>query len=84
MAESNSASYDTHLRRGSKLPAFKTHTKIVIQAGDNSQTLHIRETKEIVDNMWIILIAAVKSPLLCEVQMAPWSKSASLCSSAFG
>lgn len=83
MTDSNGARYDTHLRRGSKPPAFKTHIKIVIQAGDNSQTLHLREPKEMVCKMWITLIAAATSLLLCEVQMAPWGKSASLCSSAF-
>lgn len=57
MTESNGASYDTHLRRGPKPPTSKTHTKTVIQAGDNSQTLHLREPKEIVCKMWITLIA---------------------------
>lgn len=68
MAESNGASYDTNLRRSPKPSAFK----IVIQAGDNSPTLHLWEPKETVYKMWITLIAAVTSLLLCEVQMALW------------
>lgn len=51
MRESNGASYDIHLRMGPEPPAFKTHKKIFIQAGDNSQILHFREPKETVYKM---------------------------------
>lgn len=67
-----------------KPPAFKTHTKIVIQARQKTQTLHLREPKEIAYKMGITLIVPATSLLLCEVQMAPWGKPASLCSNAFG
>lgn len=66
-----------------KPPAFKTHTKIVIQARQKTLTLHLREPKERVYKMGITLIVPATSLLLCEVQMAPWVKSASLCSYAF-
>jgi len=66
-----------------KPPAFKSHTKTVIQARQKTQTLHLRELKEIVYKMGITPIILATSLLLCGVRMAPWDKPTSLCSYAF-
>lgn len=67
-----------------KPPAFKTHTKIVIQARQKTQTLHLRKPKEIVYKTGITLIFPATSLLLREVWTAPSGKPPSLCSYAFG